>query len=157
MPHHTCPGLLSDAGALPFFFSFRREIIRLIDQFRTGLPMPETTRHMRLAAGAVTAVDVVKTAVARVIHAEVSGIRQTDPGASVPGDVPGLKGNKTPGHEKNEGGYHRIDRRCGNSHRAPRPAERALEACAAQAVLILRIGKPAAAWHGARTVNISKT
>ncbi|MBW4706297.1 Hsp20/alpha crystallin family protein [Roseobacter sp. YSTF-M11] len=159
MPRHTLPSLHSESGGSLFFPSFQKEINRLIDQFRTGFPMPDTAEQPVFSTPLFPAVDIVDTDEAMEISAEVPGVRQEDLEATITGDILTLKGEKSSDHEESEDSFHRIERRYGSFRRQIplgfSPEEDAVSASFANGVLKLRVAKPVTAKAEVRKIDIS--
>ena len=161
MPRHPLPGVRSEADTSPFFPSFQREMNRLIDQFRSGFPHPETTEAPAFGAVLFPAIDVIELDDAVEISAEVPGVREEDLDVFISGEVLTLKGEKSSEHKDEREGYHRIERQYGSFRRQIslgfHPEDSAVEARFSDGVLKLHIAKPSAVKAGVRKIDISKS
>ncbi|WP_299869670.1 Hsp20/alpha crystallin family protein [uncultured Roseobacter sp.] len=161
MSRQILPELRSEAGGSALFPSFQKEMNRLLEQFRTGFPMPDTGAPSVFSTPMFPAIDLVETEEAVEISAELPGVAEEDLDASITGDLLTLKGEKSADHEKSDNGYHLIERRYGSFRRQIplgfAPDAGAVEAKFADGILKLRIAKPAAAKADFHKIDISKT
>lgn len=161
MSRHSLPGLRPESDASPFFPSFQREMNRLMDQFRTGFPQPETTETSAFGVGLFPAIDIVELDDAVEISAEVPGVQEDDLDVTISGEVLTLKGEKSSEHKQDGDGYQRMERQYGSFRRQIplgfQPEDDAVDAKFGDGVLKLRIAKPAAVKAGVRKIDISKS
>jgi len=161
MFRQNLPDRLSGSDESSYFPSFQREMNRLIDQFRSGFPMPEAGERTAIGTPLFPAIDVVETDDAIEVSAEVPGVSEKDLDASISGDVLTLKGEKSSEHEESEDNYHRFERRYGSFRRQIplgfTPKDGAVEAKYTDGVLKLRIAKPPAVKADIQKINISKS
>ncbi|MFK7938788.1 MAG: Hsp20/alpha crystallin family protein [Roseovarius sp.] len=157
MLRNPLPEQVSALDTPSYFPSFQREMNRLINQFRNGFPMPETTA----GAALFPAIDVVESDDAIEVSAEVPGVSEKDLDASISGDVLTLKGQKSSEHTQTEDNYHRVERQYGSFRRQIplgfTPSSGAVEATYADGVLKLRIAKPPAVKADIQKIDISKS
>lgn len=160
MSRESLPSMQADTGGLPFFPSFQREMNRLLDQFRAGFPIPDTSEHPVFGTPLFPAIDVVEHDDAIEISAEVPGIREEDLDAYIFGEMLTLKGEKNSEHEEKQDGYHRLERRYGSFKRQVplgfKPEDDAVETKFSDGVLKLTIAKPATAKADIQKIDISK-
>lgn len=157
MSRHPLPDQRSELGDSPFFPSFQKEMNRLIDQFRTGFPMPDLGSGFQAAV--MPAIDVVETDGAVEISAEVPGVKEDDIEAAIKGDVLILKGEKSSEHEEGENDYRLIERSYGSFRRQIAlgftPDDDAVAAHVENGILKVRIQKPATV--DMRKIDIKKS
>lgn len=160
MPREYLPSLQPDAGGAPLFPSFQREMNRLLDQFRTGFPVPETSHQPAFGTSLFPAIDVVNRGDEIEISAEVPGVEEQDLDVSITGEILILKGEKSSEHKEEDEGYHSIERRYGSFRRQVplgfKPEDDAVEAKFHNGVLKLTIAKPATEKTDVRKIDISK-
>lgn len=161
MPRQTLPGSPQDASGNALFPSLQKEMNRLLDQFRSGIPMMDDDAKSTFSGPLFPAIDVVETDDTLDISAEVPGIQEDDLEVTISGDVLTLKGTKSADHEENEEGYHLIERRYGSFRRQIplgfTPEEGAVGTKFADGILSLRIKKPAETKASVQKINIKKT
>lgn len=153
------PAPTSSDPASPFFRDMRREMGQLLDRFR-GQPMTGPADFFDALSGpAFPAIDVVETADALEVTAEIPGVKQDDLDISISHNALVLKGEKTSEHEQNEQDYHLVERRYGSFRRQIAlgfvPEADAVEARFADGVLKLTIAKPDEAKQATRKIEIS--
>lgn len=161
MTNQLLPDLQPNRSESPFFPSFQKEMNRLLDQFRTGFPVPDTTSAASVSGPMFPAIDVVETEDAVEISAEVPGVKEDDLSATITGDMLTLKGEKSAEHEKKEDNYHLIERRYGSFRRQIRlgftPDDGAVKTDFSDGVLKLHIAKPAIAKSEVKKIDIKKS
>lgn len=144
-----------------FFPSFQRELNRLMDQFRFGLPVMDDETRTAFSHPSFPAIDVVETEDAFDISAEVPGVKEDDLDVSISGTTLILKGQKSAEHEEKEDNVHLIERRYGAFRRQIQlgftPEVGTVNTAFADGVLKLHIAKPAAARSGVQKIDIKKT
>lgn len=161
MTRRTLPGLRSETGETPFFPSFQREMNRLIDQFRSGFPVPEAASEAIFGATMFPAIDVVEKEDTLEVTAEIPGVKAQDLDVSITGEVLTLKGEKSSDHEEEKDDFHVVERRYGSFRRQIplgfRPAEGAVETDFTDGILKLRITKPDDTSAGVQKIDIKKS
>ncbi|GFE65496.1 Hsp20/alpha crystallin family protein [Litoreibacter roseus] len=161
MSRHTLPDLNTDADGPAFFPSFQKEMNRLLDQFRSGVPLPDMSARAMVAGSIFPAIDVVETDDAIEITAEVPGVKAEDLHASITGNLLTLKGEKSSDREERDDNYHLTERRYGNFRRQIplgfSPDAGAVESAFADGILKLRIAKPAEAKAEVQKIDITKS
>lgn len=160
MPRQSLPDLYSEFGGSRLFPTFQREMNRLFDQFRSGLPLPEASEAGMFDGEVFPAIDVVSSDDAVEVSAEVPGVQEKDLEAFIYGDLLVLKGTKSSDHEEKDDNFHRIERRYGSFKRQIplgfTPEDDAIESSFGDGVLKLRIAKPATAKADMRKIDIGK-
>lgn len=141
------------------FSSLQREMNRLFDQFRVGLPTADILPST-LFGGGFPAIDVVDTGDAVEVTAELPGVSETDLDATISGDVLTLQGEKSYAHEEKEDSFHRIERRYGSFRRQVplgfTPETGAVVAEFSDGVLKLTIPNPPAAQTEVQKIGTRK-
>ncbi len=149
----------SDEAA--FFPNLQREMNRLFDQFRSGLPLAHELTPAVLGASAFPAIDVVDTDDDLEVSAEVPGVDEKDLDVSISGELLILKGKKSSDHEVSEDNYHRLERKYGSFRRhiplGFTPQDDAVSASFSDGILKLRIKKPPVKKVDVKKVEIQKT
>ncbi len=159
MTQHQTPAPKTERNA-PFLQSMQREMNQFIDRFR-GHPMTSPGDFFEaLGAPAFPALDVVETADALEITAEIPGVNEDDLDISISQNVLTLKGEKTSDHEDKEQDFHLVERRYGSFRRQLpigfTPDDGAVDATFVNGVLKLKISKPAGANEPVQKIKISK-
>ena len=161
MFRQSLPQTRQNADGPAFFSSFQKEMNRLLEQFRTGFPMPDAETRDIFTAPSFPAIDVIETDDGLEISAEVPGVKEDEMDVTISGANLVIKGEKSADHEIEEDNYHMVERRYGSFRRhiplGFTPAEDAVEAEFKDGILKLRIAKPAAAKADVQKIDIKKS
>jgi HSP20 family protein len=161
MSRQSLPQTQANSAESSFFPSFRREMNRFLDQFKTGFPIMDGAAETIFSGPSFPAVDVLETDDFFEISAEVPGVKEADLDVSIRGQVLIIKGEKSADHEAKEDNYHLIERRYGSFHRQIplgfSPEDGAIDAKFSDGILKLHIKKPAAVKANVRKIDIKKS
>jgi HSP20 family protein len=140
------------------FFSFRREVDRMFDDFFSGFGRRAVGAPFGSWATPTPSLDLTETEKEIVVTAEMPGLDDKDFEVNVSGDVLTLKGEKKAEHEHRNGDAYYMERRFGSFSRSVRlpfePQDEKVDARYEKGVLTIRVPKPADMQRQVRRIEV---
>jgi HSP20 family protein len=140
------------------FFSFRREVDRMFDDFFSGFGRRAVGSPFGSWASPAPSMDLTESEKEIVVTAEMPGLDNKDFEVTVSGDLLTLKGEKKAEHEERNGDAYYMERRFGSFSRSVRlPFEvqdEKVDARYEKGVLTIHIPKPAEMQRHARRIEV---